>query len=258
MGCLKLTYCQEPELKVSYINKELTLKNSVLNERSKTLIIFIDPDGRDIVYVNGYSYHDNNNKTRGGRLNNWRKNNYWNTNRDFVGAVNSYFNDNKNHFLSASQMKGSASSRQELGYQTAFQMIKLGEVKLSTDNPITVVMHSQGNAYGVGYMQGLIAAAKEAEIDIDVNGVMLSVHQPNDINMMGIEDKVIQFTYSNDNANIVSPMGNIPAVENANKNSMGYEKGGLDAHSATIDTPEAFEAIKKVDIEKQIFIKKEK
>ena len=47
MGCLKLTHYQEPELKVSYINKELTLKNSVEKERSKILIYYVDPDGRE-------------------------------------------------------------------------------------------------------------------------------------------------------------------------------------------------------------------
>jgi len=34
LGCPKLTYKQEPELKVSYLKKELTLKNSATNERS--------------------------------------------------------------------------------------------------------------------------------------------------------------------------------------------------------------------------------
>jgi len=50
LGCLKLHILEQQdkrtELKVSYRNKELTLKNTVLKERRETLIRFIDPDGR--------------------------------------------------------------------------------------------------------------------------------------------------------------------------------------------------------------------
>ncbi len=49
MGCVQLNILEQQykrtELKVSYRNKELTLKNTVLNERSNILIRFIDPDG---------------------------------------------------------------------------------------------------------------------------------------------------------------------------------------------------------------------
>jgi len=51
MGCVKLHILNEQykstELKVSYINKKLTLKNSVKNVRRKILLRYVDPDGRD-------------------------------------------------------------------------------------------------------------------------------------------------------------------------------------------------------------------
>lgn len=52
LGCVQLHILEQQykrtELKVSYRNKELTLKNSAVNERSNTLILFVDPDGREI------------------------------------------------------------------------------------------------------------------------------------------------------------------------------------------------------------------
>lgn len=55
MGCVQLHILEQQykgtELKVSYINKELTLKNSALNERSKTLVLYIDPNGKQVVAV---------------------------------------------------------------------------------------------------------------------------------------------------------------------------------------------------------------
>ncbi len=54
MGCVKLHILDQQykytELKVSYINKKLTLKNSATNQRKEILVMFVDPDGREIVY----------------------------------------------------------------------------------------------------------------------------------------------------------------------------------------------------------------
>lgn len=49
MGCVQLHILQQQykrtELKVSYRNKELTLKNTVYNKRSDTLVFLVDPLG---------------------------------------------------------------------------------------------------------------------------------------------------------------------------------------------------------------------
>jgi hypothetical protein len=107
-------------------------------------------------------------------------------------------------------------------------------------------------------MQGILDAGKAAEIDVKVNGVMLSVHQPDGIDTKDIADKSIQFTYGNDNSSVVAPMGKVAGVADANSENKLNESGGLDAHSATVDKDEAFEAVKKTDKEKKIFTKKDK
>jgi len=52
LGCLKLHILEQQdkrtELKVSYRNKELTLKNTVLKERRETLINYTDPTGMTV------------------------------------------------------------------------------------------------------------------------------------------------------------------------------------------------------------------
>ncbi|CAF3303838.1 unnamed protein product [Rotaria socialis] len=221
-------------------------------------VLMTDLDGRDIVFVNGFSPHDNNSQFNGGSLDWWRKTKYWNSeNKNFTTNVENYFNDHKTFYLSASQDYGSkAADRQRSGYETALAMVESGQIKLSADNPITVVMHSQGNAYGAGYMQGVLHAGKERGLDVKVNGVMLSVHQPDDINTDNIKNRSIQFTYSNDNSIYVKPMGKIKDVADANPNNIANGKSGLSAHGATIDKNEAFEAIKNTDKQKDIYTKK--
>jgi len=62
LGCVQLHILQQQykrtELKVSYRNKELTLKNSALNERSNILVNRIDPDGRDARLVGSGTKED--------------------------------------------------------------------------------------------------------------------------------------------------------------------------------------------------------
>jgi len=64
MGCVKLHILDEQykrtELKVSYINKELTSKNSAVNLRSGMLVRFVDPNGDDVYlyyYVAGNTHN---------------------------------------------------------------------------------------------------------------------------------------------------------------------------------------------------------
>lgn len=68
MGCVKLHILDQQykntELKVSYIDKKLTVKNSAVNQRKEILVRYIDPDGRD-----WYEYTD---KDRNSQIM-WRK-----------------------------------------------------------------------------------------------------------------------------------------------------------------------------------------
>jgi len=74
----------------------------------------------------------------------------------------------------------------------------------------------------------------------------------------GRRKRGIQFTYANDNSNIVDPMGKIEDVEDSNSGNKNWKEGGLDAHSATVDDKAAFDAIKKTDKEKKVYTIKEK
>lgn len=136
---------------------------------------------------------------------------------------------------------------------------------VSKDNNImTLVMHSQGNAEGVGVAIGIIEQAKSQGIDVKVNLVFLSVHQPNDISKSmsnELKKRGIQFTYANDNFNLVQPMAKqkggeagVTGVVDANSNNTNWVDDGRAAHSATIDDSGAFNTIKKVDQQKRIFV----
>ena len=57
MGCVELHILDEQykrtELSVSYINKKPTLNNSAVKPRRWILVLYIDPDGRDVWEING-------------------------------------------------------------------------------------------------------------------------------------------------------------------------------------------------------------
>ena len=219
-----------------------------------------DPDGRDVIFVNGFRTGTGDADNRSSKFQDNLNKTYWNSaNPNFTREVNRYFNDNINHFVTGSHFYGSkSSSRIAEGKTVGIQMVKSGEIKVSQDNHImTIVMHSQGNAEGVGIALGIIEQSKKQGIDVTVNLVFLSVHQPKDIKMTDeLKKRGIQFTYANDNSKIVDPMGKIPGVEDANPNNKEWKKDGLKAHSATVDDPAAFEEVKKVDQKKKIFVGK--
>ena len=222
----------------------------------------IDPDGKDIIFVNGYRLFGSSNVSQ-----NKLKDTYWNSvNKGFTNEVERYFNDHTTHFITGDHAYGSkAVDRIAEGKTIGINMVKSGEIKVSKDNNImTLVMHSQGNAEGVGVAIGIIDQAKSQGVDVKVNLVFLSVHQPNDISKSmsnELKKRGIQFTYANDNFNLVQPMAKqkggeagLTGVVDANSNNTNWVDAGRAAHSATIDDSGAFNAIKKVDQQKRIFV----
>lgn len=144
-------------------------------------------------------------------------------------------------------------------------MVSSGEIKVSkTNNIVTIVMHSQGNAEGIGIAMGIIDQAKKQGFNVTVNLVFLSVHQPGQINVFLKEDlatRGIQFTYANDHTFLLQPMAKqkgaakgLAGVADANASDKNWKTDGQQAHANTVDDPAAFDAIKKTDQEKKIFI----
>jgi len=188
-------------------------------------------------------------------------------NKGFTKEVERYFNDRTEHFVSGDHnITSSAKGRIEEGKEVGIKMVSSGEIMVSkTNNVMTVVMHSQGNAEGLGIAEGIIEQAKKQGVDVTVNLVFLSVHQPEGINdkiRVDLAKRGIQFTYANDNSIFLKPQAKQPGVpdikgvEDANAQNKNWKKDGRDAHSATVDDPAAFEAIKKIDQEKKIFVSK--
>ena len=232
-----------------------------------------DPDGKDIIYVNGYRLFG----TMNADDRNWKdpkklKDTYWNSvNKDFNTEVSRYFNDGKSqeteHYVSGDHnITSSAHSRIIEGKKIGIQMVSSGEIKVSkTNNIMTIVMHSQGNAEGLGIAMGIIEQAKKQGVDVTVNLVFLSVHQPEGINdklTANLAKRGIQFTYANDNATILKPQAGVEgnpilkSVVDAKPEKKNWKRDGRVAHSATVDDAGALKKIEKVDQEKHIFVGK--
>jgi hypothetical protein len=183
-----------------------------------------DPDGADIIYVNGHrQFKTGSASNRTAAFQKKLKDDYWNSlNKNKTNEINKYFNESvkTEHFVTGDHIVGSqASGRIEEGEKIGIQMVKSGEIKVSTTNHI--VMHSQGNAEGVGIAEGIIEQAEKQGVkNVTVNLVFLSVHQPDGIsnNMkQALKKRGIQFTYANEGeALIIAPMGKIPGVADAN------------------------------------------
>lgn len=142
----------------------------------------IDPDGRRILFVNGY-YQDN-----------WAGRNvfgsdkallpYWQyssergtSNSMFVSNAQSFFNDNYgNQFIDGSgSWSSSASNRHDAGYEYAKANFKTITADMVEGETIKMVTHSQGGAYGAGIAKYLIEQGIAVE-----TVVHLSPHQTQD------------------------------------------------------------------------------
>jgi len=230
-----------------------------------------DPDGKDVIFVNGYRmFKTGSASDRDPAFQQKLKSTYWNDKyKGFTKQVETYFNDYSEHYVTGDHHYGSkAVDRIAEGKEVGIKMVSSGEIKVSkTNNVMTIVMHSQGNAEGVGVAEGIIEQAKKQGVDVVVNLVFLSVHQPYDIKMTDeLKKRGIQFTYANDNNVMVQPMAKQPGGEAGlkgvldanpqnikNVDAQGKEDDGVDAHGATHNKPEAFEAIKKADQKNKIY-----
>ena len=233
--------------------------NFVLN----TPLNAIDPDGRDVIFVNGWRMFKSDESDKGisNEEQNEARDNYWNNvNAGFTNMISEYFNDFNQIFLNGSDGDGSfARNRITEGKYMARQLVESGILELDPNTPVTLVGHSQGNAYAAGMAEEIMNLADEKGIKVDVNMVMLAVHQPKDISVSS-DINAIQFTYNNDNSRWVKPMAingaSVWGVVNANPDNLDWVEDGRAAHSAPVDDNAAFELIMATDRRLNIFKKK--
>ena len=120
-------------------------------------IMFVDPDGKKILFVNGYwnSYF--------GWLigSSYSGKAYWGNN--FTSVAQIYFNDystiTDNNFIDGSSKWGgdmSGADRWKAGYQYAINNIESLTNGMKGDETFNMVTHSEGSAYGAGLAKGLI------------------------------------------------------------------------------------------------------
>ena len=124
----------------------------------------VDPDGRKIVFINGYLGFGS---PEGGKS-------YWNGfNSTFVKGAQSFFNDNNVFFTDTDHfIFSSARSRIRLGYEYARNHYNEWISDMSDDESFKLVSHSMGGAFS----KGIETYLKEKGRKVDFN-VMINTYQ---------------------------------------------------------------------------------
>jgi len=229
----------------------------------------VELEGLEVFLINGYLGLGPNTPTQA------EMEKYWNSKIDFQGIVSNYFNETDVRYKSGhrSSTNGTPNSLPSLrvndGFTETLNSLKSGKLVLNNKIPITIVGHSQGNAYGIGVVLAIRTfendfnksiKAGEEKLNTSINFVMLAVFQ-SDSPLFSFLSKLnvnaIQFTYGND----LPDVGKVKGVSDANPNNLNYAIDGkksssLKAHSAVIDNSKAINKVIEKDSKEGIFIKK--
>lgn len=146
-------------------------------------INIIDPDGRKIVFVNGYLGFGS---SEGGKA-------YWNT--SFVKGAQTYFNDKTNPYFTDIDfgMLSSASKRYNVGYEYAKQNYSTLIEGMEEGEVFRLVSHSMGGAFGTGVKKYLEEKGQTVE-----TAVYLNTYQSDHIEI-GEDDQTNIIDYQNTN-----------------------------------------------------------
>jgi RHS repeat-associated protein len=245
--------------------------NGTYNFSENRVLDGLELEGLEVYLLNGYLGFC------AGDASQQKMESYW---RDaFVEKVTEHFNENKVVFVDGhlnDYVGGPLSlvqSRVTKGYVETYERLKSGEMKLSNDVPVTIIGHSQGNAYGVGMARAIVdfqnnynnKNLSKPSLNVAINFVALAVFQgdylSDELKPLDNYSKFnfIQFTYTNDiyQCRPTSCQWDANSLSNLSaKDSNGEELGALGAHMAVINQNEAFDKIIELDKENDVFITK--
>ncbi len=245
--------------------------NGPYNFSENRLIDGIELEGLEVYLINGYLSGQSLPASLG------QMKSYWGSH--FTQRVSDHFNEPKVVYIDGhlNDFLGSpfslVQSRVDKGYQETYNKLRNGEMMLSNDVPITIVAHSQGNAYGVGMVQAIIDFQKKynknnpdkTQLNVVINFIALAVFQGEYLTDDLIKPdnyenfELIQFTYFNDlyqcretecgwDANMEDFYARDPETKE--------KLGALGAHSAVINQDQALDEVFKLDEENKVFEKK--
>ncbi|MBK7128100.1 MAG: hypothetical protein IPM74_13275 [Crocinitomicaceae bacterium] len=256
--------------------------NSVYAFSENRVIDAIELEGLELFFISGYlGYWVTDMATEQEMID------YWDSETDFVVTVANYFGQSDVRYVDGN-LSNSGSfgtpytwwfERSDKGYAETWDKLLSGELVLSNDEPITIVAHSQGNAYAYGMVLAIKAYEKMHNdnyenrnepwapleyknykpLNVKINVVCLAVFQGEEFSFANIEGvNVIQFTYENDllDCNPMEGCADANSENIVDVDNDGFPTPPWVAHSDVISKQEAFAEIIKEDKEQEIYYKK--
>ena len=218
---------------------------------------YIDPDGRILFLVNGYDGASTKTKFSSNSSDFAKMKSYWtNNNPQFIQQVTTRFNEKKAYLVDGSQgglSHGSVQVRHDAGYAYAQNLIDNGLVDFS--EPINIVGHSMGGAFGAGMTDAFLKANPNAVVNL----LLLA---PDGAEQFSVDKRAntAQFTFSDDGVvtNNSALVGNYDANLNTSQSEYSPFQSAsilkaLKAHSAPIDDSNTASSILNDPILKNIF-----
>jgi len=245
--------------------------NGTYNFSENRVLDGVELEGLEVYLVNGYL------GWYAGDASQKKMESYWSA--AFVEKVTDHFNEDKVVFTDGhlnDYLGGPFSlvqSRVTNGYVETYEKLKNGEMKLSNDVPVTIIAHSQGNAYGVGMAKAIVdfqnnynnKNLSKPSLKVQINFVALAVFQgdylSDELESLDSYNKFnfVQFTYSNDlyQCRPTNCQWDANSLKNLSaKDSKGNKLDALGAHSAVINQNEAIDQIIELDKKNDVFVTK--